>query len=120
MTPQKITPDRTGKEFYFLMLYRLRTLTAEEKREWFKSWGDIRRHLPEGIRLTTEATSAFGTEYTGFAVYEGPLEKYEELVEMLEEHSAGYVIKARTIIGTTGLSLPIAEIQKILEGRPVD
>ena len=120
MSSVRITSEIGSVDYVYLIFYRLKNLSDEEKREWFKSWGDIRRHLPEGIRLTTEATSAFGTEYTGFAVYEGPLEKYEELVEMLEEHSAGYVIRARTIIGTTGLSLPIAEIQKILEGRPVD
>jgi hypothetical protein len=92
----------------------------EDKKKWFKSWREIRSHLPKGMKIVTEATNAFGTEYTGFTVYEGPLEKFQELVDKIEEYSEGFVEKSLTIIGTTGFSLPTAEFQKILEGRPVD
>jgi hypothetical protein len=72
------------------------------------------------MKIVTEATSAFGTEYTGFTVYEGPLDKFKDLVDKIEEYSQGFVEKSLTIIGTKGLSLPTSEFQKILEGRPVD
>ncbi len=107
-------------DYIYLTLYRLKTLSDEEKREWFSSWSKIRNNLPKGMKIITEASSAFGTEYTGFTVYEGPMDKFEELIEILEEHTQGFLEKSLTIIGTQGFSLPTADFQKILEGRPVD
>ena len=120
MASSRIPGDIGTSEFVYLSLYRLRVLDDEDKKRWFKSWREIRSHLPKGMKIVTEATSAFGTEYTGFTVYEGPLEKFKELVDKIEEYSKGFVEKSLTIIGTKGLSLPTAEFQKILEGRPVD
>ena len=120
MASSRIPGDIGTTEFVYLSLYRLRVLDDEDKKKWFKSWREIRSHLPKGMKIVTEATSAFGTEYTGFTVYEGPLEKFKELVDKIEENSQGFVEKSLTIIGTKGLSLPTAEFQKILEGRPVD
>ncbi|MFW9807705.1 MAG: hypothetical protein ACFFFK_13340 [Candidatus Thorarchaeota archaeon] len=120
MASSRIPSDIGSTEFVYLSLYRLRVLDDEDKKKWFKSWREIRNLLPEGMKIVTEATSAFGTEYTGFTVYEGPLEKFRELVDRIEEHSKGFVEKSLTIIGTKGLSLPIADFQKIIEGRPVD
>ncbi len=114
-------PSEIGSiEYVYLILYRLKTLTDEEKHQWFKSWHKIRDNLPNGIKIVTEATSAFGTEFTGFTIYDGPLEKFEELVQILEEHTSGFLEKSLTIIGTRGFSLPTAEFQKILDSRPVD
>lgn len=114
-------PGEIGvSEFVYLILYRLRVLDDEEKKRWFKSWREIRNQLPKGMKIVTEATSAFGTEYTGFTIYEGPLEKFKELVDVIEKYSKSFVEKSLTVIGTKGLSLPTAEFQKILEGRPVD
>ena len=120
MASSRIPGDIGTSEFVYLSLYRLRVLDDEDKKRWFKSWREIRSHLPKGMKIVTEATSAFRTEYTGFTVYEGPLEKFKELVDKIEEYSKGFVEKSLTIIGTKGLSLPTAEFQKILEGRPVD
>ena len=120
MVAGKIPSEIGSTEYVYLILYRLKTLTDEEKHQWFTSWHRIRDNLPDGIQIVTEATSAFGTEYTGFTVYDGPLDKFEELVEILEEHSSSFLEKSLTIIGTRGFSLPTAEFKKILEGRPVD
>jgi hypothetical protein len=120
MASSRIPGDIGTTEFVYLSLYRLRVLEDEDKKKWFKSWREIRSHLPKGMKIVTEATSAFGTEYTGFTVYEGPLEKFKDLVDKIEEYSHGFVEKSLTIIGTKGLSLPTSEFQKILEGRPVD
>jgi len=103
-----------------LTLYRLKTMSDKEKHEWFGAWRKIKTHLPSGIKIIIEATSAFGTDYTGFTVYEGPLEKFKELINILEEHTSGFLEKSLTIIGTQGFSLPIAEFQKIIDSRPVD
>lgn len=120
MSASRIPGDIGATEYVYLILYRLKTLTDDEKHEWFKSWSEIRRSLPDGIKIVTEASSAFGTEFTGFTVYEGPLDKFEALVDILDEHSKCCVEKTLTIIGTRGFSLPTAEFQKIIEGRPVD
>jgi hypothetical protein len=120
MSTSRIPGEIGATEYIYLSLYRLKTLTDDEKHQWFKSWREIRNNLPDGIKIVTEATSAFGTEYTGFTVYEGPLDKFEELVEILEEYTHRLIEKSLTIIGTRGFTLPTAEFQKILEGRPVD
>ncbi|MFW9834738.1 MAG: hypothetical protein ACFFEK_12135 [Candidatus Thorarchaeota archaeon] len=120
MASSKIPEDIGVTEFVYLSLYRLRVLDDDDKKQWFKAWREIRNHLPDGMKIVSEATSAFGTEYTGFTVYEGPLEKFKQLVDMIEDHSRGFVEKSLTIIGTKGFSLPIADFQKIIDGRPVD
>ncbi|MHA2158663.1 MAG: hypothetical protein ACXABN_00805 [Candidatus Thorarchaeota archaeon] len=120
MASSRISGDIGSTDFVYLTLYRLRIMNDEDKKKWFKAWNDIKSHLPKGMKMITEATSAFGTEYTGFTVYEGPLDKFEELVDRLEEYSEGFVEKSLTIIGTKGFALPIAEFQKIIDKRPVD
>jgi hypothetical protein len=120
MSASRIPGEIGATEYIYLSLYKLKSLTDTEKHQWFKSWREIRNNLPSGIKIVTEATSAFGTEYTGFIVYEGPLDKFETLIETLEEQTQGLVEKSLTIIGTRGFSLPTAEFHKILEGRPVD
>ncbi len=120
MASSRVPGEIGATEYIYLSLYRLKTLTNEEKHQWFKSWREIRNNLPKGIKIVTEATSAFGTEYTGFTVYEGPLDKFEELVSTLDEYTQGLIEKSLTIIGTRGFSLPTAEFQKIIDGRPVD
>ena len=120
MASSRIPGDIGTTEFVYLTLYRLRTMSDDDKKKWFKKWNEIKTHLPKGMKVITEATSAFGTEYTGFTVYEGPLEKFDELSDKIEEHSKGFLEKSLTIIGTKGLALPIAEFQKIIDSRPVD
>ncbi|MBD3407643.1 MAG: hypothetical protein GF411_16115 [Candidatus Lokiarchaeota archaeon] len=107
-------------EFVYLQLYRLRTMTDEEKHQWFKDWAEIRKNLPKGVKIVTEAGNAFGTPFTGFTVYEGPLEKFEELTEILQKKSGHIVERSMTIMGTKGFTLPSASIEKILSTRPID
>ncbi len=120
MAGSRIPGDIGSTDFVYLSLYRLRIMDDEDKKKWFHSWREIRGQLPKGMKIVTEATCAFGTEYTGFTIYEGPLEKFQELVDTIETFSSGFIEKSLTIIGTKGLSLPTAEFQKILDGRPVD
>ncbi len=114
-------PDGVGDiDLVYVVLYRLRTLTEEEKREWSAQWVDIKTHLPDGLRIVIEGYGAFGTEYTGFTVYEGPMEKFRSHIEVLDRRAAPYVEKTRTIIGTKGFNLPLAGISEVLDSRPVD
>jgi hypothetical protein len=116
----KIPEERGSPEFVYLSLYKLKTLTDDEKKDWFKRWADIRNRLPQGIKIVTEAGNAFGTEYTGFTVYEGPINKFEELMSILRRFTGDVVEKSRTIIGTKGLALTTDKFQKIMERRPID
>lgn len=120
MSSSRLPRDVGGSDFVFLVLYRLRTLSDEEKRAWFKEWAVIRSHLPSGLRIVTEGYGAFGTPYTGFTVYEGPVDKFDELVDILEERTAAFIEKSLTIIGTKGYTLPTSKFQSILDARPID
>lgn len=120
MVTSKIPGEIGSTEYVYLTLYRLKTMSDDEKHEWFGAWRKIKSNLPKGIKIITEASSAFGTEYTGFTVYEGPLEKFEKLIDILEDHTSEFLEKSLTIIGTQGFSLPTAEIQKIVDSRPID
>lgn len=114
-------PTELGKtEFVYLQLYRLRTLSDEEKHEWLKEWASIKQSLPKEIKVIVEAGNAFGTDFTGFTVYEGPIESFQKLVETLEKRTTHVVEKSLTIIGTKGYALPIEQFQKILDKRPID
>ncbi len=114
-------PEHVGDiDLVYVVLYRLRALTDEEKRDWAAQWNDIKLHLPSGLKIVIEGFGAFGTEYTGFTVYEGPMEKFRELVECLEERAAPYVEKTQTIVGTKGFNLPLAGVWEILDSRPID
>jgi hypothetical protein len=114
-------PEELGKtEFVYLQMYRLRTMTDQEKHEWLKTWATIKKKLPKEIKVIIEAGNAFGTDFTGFTVYEGPIGKFQELATFLEDMTTHVVEKSLTIIGTKGYSLPTEKIQKILDKRPID
>jgi len=110
----------SGLEFVYIVMYRLRSMTDEEKRNWIKKWAVARTKLPKGIKIITEAGSAFGTDFTGFTIFEGPFSKFEELVEVLELQSEGYIDKTKTIIGTKGLFDTSSAVQRIVSRRPID
>ncbi|UCE11148.1 MAG: hypothetical protein JSW61_04205 [Candidatus Thorarchaeota archaeon] len=95
-------------------------MTDEESRDWLKRWAEIRKSLPKGIKIVAEAGNAFGTEFTGFTIFEGPFAKFEELHSNLELYSSHLVEKTRTIIGTKGIGAPKSQLQKILRDRPID
>ena len=116
----KVPEERGSMDFVYLSLYRLRPLSDEEKKEWFRRWAEIKAKLPKDIKIVTEAGHAFGTEFTGFTVYEGPLHSFEELMSLLQRETGDIVDKSKTIIGTKGISLPTAKFQKILDSRPID
>ena len=107
-------------EFVYIVFYRLRTLTKEEKEQWFSEWAEIKKQLPQELMCIADTAHAFGTEFTGFTVLEGPLEQFRQFTEIMEKSSAHVVEKTRTIIGTKGPMVPISEFKKILETHPID
>lgn len=107
-------------EFVYIVMFRLRSMTDEEKKDWIKKWAVARTKLPKGIKIVSEAGNAFGTDFTGFTVFEGPFSKFEELVDILELQSEGYIDKTKTIIGTKGLFQTSSEVKRIVSVRPID
>ncbi len=120
MPPSRLTSEPGKTEFVYIILYRLRTMSDQEKRDWFKKWAEIRKLIPKEIRVVTEAGNAFGTEFTGFSVFEGPLDKFEILYDILDRETGPLVEKTRTIIGTKGSITPTSDFERILQSRPID
>ncbi|MHA1637564.1 MAG: hypothetical protein ACTSUB_06060 [Candidatus Thorarchaeota archaeon] len=120
MAASPVIRGKSQLELVYIILYRLRVMEKEDKHYWIKKWAEIKQNLPKGIKIITEAGNAFGTEFTGFTVFEGPFDKFEKLVSILEEHSGDLFEKTKTVIGTKGLVLPSSQVQKILKRRPID
>ncbi len=118
--PFEIPEQLTGLRLVYIVFYRLRTLTPDEKDTWFREWARIKKDLPKGLSIITEGFGAFGTSYTGFTIYEGPMESFRQHIETLERVSSHFVEKTETIIGTKGFNLPLDGMIDILEHRPVD
>ncbi|MHA1908740.1 MAG: hypothetical protein ACW98Y_15680 [Candidatus Thorarchaeota archaeon] len=120
MTASSIVGDVSKLEFVYIVMFRLRSMSEEDKKDWIKKWAVARKKLPKGIKIITEAGNAFGTDFTGFTVFEGPFSKFEELIDILELQSEGYIEKTKTIIGTKGLFESSSEVQRIVSTRPID
>ncbi len=120
MAASPIMGSKSKLEFVYIVYYRLRVMNSEEKNDWIKKWAGIRRKLPKGIKIVTEAGNAFGTDFTGLTVFEGPFDQFEKLMAVLELQSGDLVEKTKTIICTKGLVTPSSELEKILKKRPID
>ena len=120
MAASPIIGSKSKLEFFYILYYRLRILAPEEKKDWLRKWAKIRKNLPKGIRIITEAGNAFGTDFTGFTIFEGPFRKFEELIEAIRIQSVDFIERIQIIIGTKGLVTPSAELEKILKSRPID
>ena len=120
MAARPIMGGKSKLDFVYIVYYRLRIMAPDENKEWIKKWARIRKKLPKGIKIVTEAGNAFGTDFTGFTVFEGPFGQFEKLMAVLELQSGTLVEKTKTIIGTKGLVTPSSELEKILKKRPID
>ncbi len=120
MIPTRISGELGSSEIVVILFYRLKPLTEEEKYQWYKEWAEIQSHLPHGIKMMTEAKNAFTSYYTGFAVYEGTMSKFEEMVTILEERTRHVIDETYVVIGTKGSPVPTVQLGTILQQRPVD
>ncbi|MFW9909284.1 MAG: hypothetical protein ACFFEF_11975 [Candidatus Thorarchaeota archaeon] len=120
MAASPIIGEKSKLEFVYIVMYKLRSMTDDDKRDWIKKWAVARTDLPKGMKIIAEAGNAFGTEFTGFTVFEGPFDEFEELAQLLELQSEGYIEKTKTIIGTKGLFTASSEFERIAVSRPID
>jgi hypothetical protein len=54
----------------FLVFYRFKALSKEEKQKAESEWSQLRNSLPSGIELVGEYIHAWGTKYNGFLLFE--------------------------------------------------
>ena len=54
----------------FLVFYRFKAMSKEEKQKAESDWSQLRNSLPSGIELVGEYIHAWGTEYNGFLLFE--------------------------------------------------
>ena len=51
MTSSGLSSDKGHTEFIYLILWKLRTLSDDEKKLWFGQWAEIQRRVPKGLRV---------------------------------------------------------------------
>jgi hypothetical protein len=120
MTSGGLSSDAGHTEFIYLILWKLRTLSDDEKKRWFGQWAEIQHRIPKGLRVLADTNLAFGTDFTGFTVVQGPLDLFEQFANIMDESSTHVIEKTRTIIGVKGPMVNISEIRRVLESRPID
>jgi hypothetical protein len=54
----------------FLVFYKFRARTSEEKKKSKDEWNQLKNTLPQGIELIGEYVHAWGTEYNGFLLFQ--------------------------------------------------
>jgi hypothetical protein len=54
----------------FLVFYRFKAMSKEEKQKAESEWDQLINSLPSGIELVGEYIHAWGTEYNGFLLFE--------------------------------------------------
>jgi hypothetical protein len=54
----------------FLVFYRFKAMTKEEKQKTENKWHQLKNSLPSGIELVGEYGHAWGTKYNGFLLFE--------------------------------------------------
>ncbi|MDR4512748.1 MAG: hypothetical protein MRJ93_13705 [Nitrososphaeraceae archaeon] len=90
-----ITQHRTT----FLVFYKFRALTHDEKEKSRKEWNELKNTLPQGIELIGEYSHAWGTEYNGFLLFQA--ETSDSFFDWWSEYKDSirwYVDKTHTIV----------------------
>ena len=54
----------------FLVFYRFKAMSKEEKQKAESEWHELRNSLPSGIELVGEYIHSWGTKYNGFLLFE--------------------------------------------------
>ncbi len=120
MLPTRISGEIGASDLICILFYRLKTLNDEERQQWYKEWAEINSRLPRGIKLIVECGNAFTTQYSGFAVYQGTITKFEKMLSMLETRTRHVLEDTYVVIGMKGRPIPTAELGTIMQQRPVD
>lgn len=87
----------------FIILYRLKELTADQVRMAKERWETFKAEMwPEEVKLLGEYDHAYGSDYNGFLIVEAPtFEKFQEFYKKFRDYTRWYVKGTRTIVGVS-------------------
>lgn len=83
----------------FLVFYKFRAMTSEEKKKSTGEWNQLKNTLPQGIELIGEYVHAWGTEYNGFLLFQAETsDSFFDWWSDFKDSIRWYVDKTHTII----------------------
>ena len=90
-----MTHNITQRGTTFLVFYKFRSMTRDEKEKSKNEWNELKNTLPQGIELIGEYGHAWGTEYNGFLMFQS------ETSDIFFEWWAGFKDKIRWYVEKT-------------------
>ncbi|MCS6767169.1 MAG: DUF3303 family protein [Candidatus Nitrosocaldus sp.] len=83
----------------FLVLYQFKSMSNDEASKASREWNELKRSIPEGVRLVGEYVHAWGTEYNGFLIFESDdADKFLDWWPSFKDKIRWYVTKTHTIV----------------------
>ena len=83
----------------FLVFYKFRAMTYDEKEKSKNEWNQLKNTLPQGIELIGEYGHAWGTEYNGFLLFQAESsDSFFDWWSDFKDSIRWYVDKTHTII----------------------
>jgi hypothetical protein len=83
----------------FLVFYKFRAMTREEKKKSKDEWNELKNTLPQGIELIGEYGHAWGTEYNGFLLFQAETsDSFFDWWSGFKDSIRWYVDRTHTII----------------------
>jgi hypothetical protein len=83
----------------FLVFYRFKAMSKEQKEKAENEWGQLKNSLPSGIELVGEYIHAWGTEYNGFLLFESESsDSFFDWWSKFKESIRWYVEETNTIV----------------------
>ena len=83
----------------FLVFFKFRSMTLDEKEKSKNEWNELKNTLPQGIELIGEYGHAWGTEYNGFLLFQAETsDSFFDWWSNFKDSIRWYVDKTHTII----------------------
>jgi hypothetical protein len=94
-----MTDNITQRGTTFLVFYKFRSMTREEKEKSKNEWNELKNTLPQGIELIGEYSHSWGTEYNGFLLFQAETsDSFFDWWSNFKDSIRWYVDKTHTII----------------------
>lgn len=94
-----MTRKETQQGTAFLVFYKFRAMTHDEKEKSKNEWNQLKNTLPQGIELIGEYVHAWGTEYNGFLLFQAETsDSFFDWWSDFKDSIRWYVDKTHTII----------------------
>lgn len=94
-----MTHNITQRGTTFLVFFKFRSMTHDEKEKSKNEWNELKNTLPQGIELIGEYGHAWGTEYNGFLLFQAETsDSFFDWWSNFKDSIRWYVDKTHTII----------------------